>query len=163
MRGLFAVLTVAVAAVTPAQTGAQAPRPDALGQVHFDTSCNAAVAGTFDHAMALLHSFEFPAAIAGFEDTLKSDPGCGIAAWGIAMSVWGNPFSGLRAPRVIQDGQAAVDRAHMAGAKSDREREYIDAVALLYANAGTSDQRTRTLAYEHAMEQLVTNYPEDLE
>src|SRR5262245_53036833 len=113
--------------------------------------------------MALLHSFEFQPAIAGFEQVLKSDAECGIAAWGIAMSVWGNPFSGLRAPRVIQDGQAAVDRAQTIGAKTTREREFIDAVALLYRNANVNDQRTRTMAYEQEMERIAAKYPDDPE
>jgi tetratricopeptide (TPR) repeat protein len=63
----------------------------------------------------------------------------------------------------VQDGQAAVDRARTIGAKSGREREYIDAVASLYDNANSSDQRTRTLAYEQSMERIFTRYPEDLE
>ena len=102
-------------------------------------------------------------AISGFEQVLKGDPGCGIAAWGIAMSVWGNPFSGLRSAKVIQDGQAAVDRAQTIGAKTTREREYIDAVALLYRNASVNDQRARTMVYEQEMEKIYTKYPDDLE
>jgi len=165
MRRLLAVLTVGTAVIAaPVRVSVQSsPAAERLGKVHFETSCSAAVAGDFDRAMALLHSFEFPAAIAGFEQVLKSDPGCGIAAWGIAMSVWGNPFSGLRAPRVIQDGQAAVDRAQTIGAKTAREREYIDAVGLLYRNANANDQRTRTMAYEQDMEKVFTKYPDDLE
>src|SRR6476660_5372562 len=165
MRRLLPALTVVTAVVASSvHVRVQSPpTPDKLGSVHFDTSCSAAVAGDFDRAMALLHSFEFPAAIAGFEQVLKSDPACGIAAWGIAMSVWGNPFSGLRAPRVIQDGQAAVDRAQTIGAKTAREREYIDAVGLLYRNANVNDQRTRTMAYEQDMEKIFTKYPDDLE
>src|SRR5262245_30915309 len=108
MRRLLAVLTVATVAVAlPVRVRVQSPpAAEKLGKVHFETSCSAAVASDFDRAMALLHSFEFQPAIAGFEQVLKGDAECGIAAWGIAMSVWGNPFSGLRAPRVIQDGQA---------------------------------------------------------
>ena len=161
MRRLLAVLTVATVVVaSPVPVRVQSsPAPEKLGKVHFENSCNAAVAGDFDRAMALLHSFEFSAAIAGFEQALKGDPECGIAAWGVAMSVWGNPFSGLRAPRVIQDGQVAADRAQTIGAKTAREREYIDAVALLYRNANVNDQRTRTMAYEQEMEKIATKYP----
>ena len=165
MRRLLAVLTVATVVIaTPVRVRVQSPpAAEKLGTVHFETSCSAAVTRDFDRAMALLHSFEFQTAIAGFEHVLKGDPGCGIAAWGIAMSVWGNPFAGLRAPRVIQDGQAAVDRAQTIGAKTAREREFIDAVALLYRNANVNDQRTRTMAYEQEMERIATKYPDDPE
>ena len=64
-----------------------------LGKVHFETSCSAAVGQEFDRAMALLHSFEFPASIAAFQAVLKGDSSCGIADWGIAMATWGNPVS----------------------------------------------------------------------
>src|SRR4029079_5116145 len=141
MRRLLAVLTAGTVVIaSPVPVSVQsAPASEKLGKVHFDTSCSAAVTGDFDRAIAVLHSFEFPAAIAGFEQVLKADPSCGIAAWGIAMSVWGNPFAGLRAARVIQDGQAAAERAQTIGAKTSREREYIDAVALLYRNAAAND------------------------
>ena len=162
---LLLALTVVAAGwwATSISPRAQSPGAERLGKVHFDTTCAPSVAAEFDHAMALLHSFEFPAAIAGFERVLKADSQCGIAAWGIAMSVWGNPFSGLRAPRVIQDGQAAVERAQTIGAQSTREREFIAAVARLYDNANTTDQRTRTVAYEQAMERIYTKYSDDLE
>jgi uncharacterized protein Usg len=79
------------------------------------------------------------------------------------MSTWGNPFAGLRAPKVLQDGLVAVGRAQKVGAKTEREREFISAVALLYTDADTQDQRTRTLAYEVAMEKIYKKYPQDLE
>jgi len=134
-----------------------------LGVVHFETSCDPAVRNEFDHAMALLHSFEFPDAIAGFQNVLATDATCGIAQWGIAMSTWGNPFGGLRSPKVLQDGLVAAQKAETIGAKTDRERAYITAVGLLYKNADTQDHRARTLAYEKAMEQIYTTYPQDLE
>ena len=144
---------------------AQAPRAggERLGKVHFATSCAASVVDEFDHAMALLHSFEFADATTGFKRVLEGDPSCGIAQWGIAMSTWGNPFGGLRQPKTLQDGLAAAENAEKIGAKTDRERAYIAAVALLYKDAGTLDHRARTLAYEKAMEQIYTKYPQDLE
>lgn len=50
------------------------PTPDRLGKVHFETSCNVTTREEFDHAMALLHSFEFPPAIDGFQRSRRS--GC---------------------------------------------------------------------------------------
>jgi hypothetical protein len=144
---------------------AQAPRPggERLGKVHFETSCAASVAEEFDHAMALLHSFEFPSAIVGFKKVLQTDPSCGIAQWGVALATWGNPFGGLRSQQTVQDGLAAAEAAQAIGAKTERERAYIAAVALLYKDADRLDHRARTLAYEKAMEQISTKYPKDLE
>jgi tetratricopeptide (TPR) repeat protein len=165
MRTSILSSAIALSFMSASLVGAQPPRPggERLGTVHFDTSCAAPVRGEFDHAMALLHSFEFPDAIAGFKQVLKDDPSCGIAQWGIAMSTWGNPFGGLRSAKVLQDGLAAAQEAQRIGAKTEREREYIAAVVLLYKDADTLDHRARTLAYEKAMERLSAKYPKDLE
>jgi hypothetical protein len=137
--------------------------PDRLGKVHFPTSCSAAVEKDFDRSVALLHSFWFSAAIKAFQGVLEKDPSCAMAQWGIAMSWWGNPFGGFRPPKAIEDGTAAVEKAKAANAKTERERDYIAAVALLYKDAATVDQRTRTLAYEKAMEQVAAKYTDDSE
>ncbi len=159
----IALLTGLIQTTSSFATAQTRPADEKLGKVHFETTCAPAVGAEFDHAMALLHSFEFPAAITGFQAVLKGDPSCGIAEWGIAMSTWGNPFAGLRAAKVLQDGLAAVGRAQKIGAKSEREREFISAVALLYTDAESLDHRARTLAYERAMERIYTKYPNDLE
>ncbi len=67
------LLLAGITALTLASNGSAISQPlspadEKLGKVHFATSCAAGVAQEFDHAMALLHSFEFPAAITGFSD-----------------------------------------------------------------------------------------------
>jgi hypothetical protein len=137
--------------------------PERLGTVHFPTSCNAAVESDFNRSVALLHSFWYSAAINSFQDVALKDPGCAMAHWGIAMSWWGNPFAGFRSPKAIEEGQSAVEKAIATNAGTERERDYIAAVALLYKDSDTVDQRTRTLAYEKAMEQLAAKYTDDSE
>lgn len=166
MRALIVVSCVmALTDVSASVARAQGPRPggERLGKVHFATSCAPSTGEEFDHAMALLHSFEFPDAIAGFTTVLKADPSCGIAQWGIAMSTWGNPFGGLRSQKTLQDGLAAAERAQTISAKTERERDYIAAVGLLYKDADKLDHRARTVAYEKAMERIYTKYADDLE
>ena len=68
------------------------PGEDALGTVHFSTSCSAEVQPQFNRAIALLHSFWFQAAIDAFEEVLEVDSSCGISYWGIALATWGNPI-----------------------------------------------------------------------
>jgi hypothetical protein len=150
----------AVAQHDHAQAGAP---PARLGTVHFATSCAPAVEKDFDRAVALLHSFWYSAAIQAFQDVAAKDPGCAMAHWGTAMSWWGNPFGGFRSPKALEEGTAAVERATAANAKTERERDYIGAVALVFKDAGTVDQRTRTVAYEKAMEQVAAKHPEDRE
>ncbi len=137
---------------------------DKLGTVHFATSCGPEAQNEFDHAVALLHSFQFSKAIQGFNRVLKTDSTCGIAYWGIALSQWSNPFApGAKDKSQLQQGQESSERGDAAGAKTERERAYIAAVTLLYRDFETTPQRTRLLAYRDAMEQLSTKYPEDHE
>ena len=135
-----------------------------VGVVSFETSCNTAAQPLFNRAVALLHSFEFVRAIEGFAAVLKADPSCAMAEWGIAMSRWGNPFSpSQRPPAPLQAGAEAVARAGPSARKTPREQVYIDAVARLFTDVGTRDQRTRILAYREAMTALAAAHPADAE
>ena len=58
-----------------------------LGTVHFATSCKPEAQKLFDRAMLYQHSFWYRASQKTFEEVLKIDPECGIAAWGIALSL----------------------------------------------------------------------------
>jgi hypothetical protein len=133
-----------------------------IGTVSFLTSCNTAAQPQFNRAVALLHSFEFRSAIEGFEATLQADPSCAMAEWGIALSRWSNPFAaGVRPPAVLQQGLAAVDRAKKIGAKTDRERAYVDAVSRLYSDYDKTAQPARVAAYRDAMGSLAAANPKD--
>ena len=137
---------------------------DKIGTVKFSTSCTEAAQPAFLRGMALLHSFEFGPAIDSFNAAATADASCGIAHWGIALSRWGNPFAaGIKPPPVLQAGRAAIEKAKAVGAKTDRERAFIDAAGRLYADFETKDQRTRVLAYRDAMKQVAASNPKDPE
>ena len=138
---------------------------DRLGSVHFATSCAPSTAPEFDHAIALLHSFEFGAAISGFTRVLDADSTCAMARWGIALSRWGNPMSiGNRTTASLDAGRRAADVAtRSAGHANAREQGYIAAVAHLYADYEHTPQRARVVAYEKAMADVVAAQPADTE
>jgi len=168
-----AVLSILLAA--PAAAGPQQPAPahqhpaggaahEQLGSVEFATSCGAEAVPLFNRAVALLHSFEFGEAIKGFTATLAQDPSCSMAEWGIAMSRWGNPFGqGQRAAGPLKEGAAAVARGQALRPKTPREAGYLNAVAVLFADADTVDQRTRIVRYRDAMATHAAAYSDDVE
>lgn len=140
------------------------PVGEKLGTVHFATSCNEDAQKEFDRAVALLHSFQFSRSIQGFQAALERDPACGVADWGIALSQWSNPFAaGMKDKGQLQAGQQSVERAQAVGAKTERERAYIAAVAKLYSDIENTPQRGRLIAYRDAMEQVAVKYSEDHE
>jgi hypothetical protein len=80
------------------------------------------------------------------------------------LSDWGNPFAaGLKPQAQLDSGLKAVEQGRAAGAKTERERAYIEAVAHLYIDSTNIDQRSRVLAYESAMAAVSTAYPGDTE
>jgi hypothetical protein len=139
--------------------------PEKLGTVHFSTSCAPAVAPQFDRAVTLLHSFEFGAAIRGFNDVIAADSTCAMAQWGIALSRWSNPMTaGLRSPASLERGRLAAAAATRLGDKAtERERGYISAVGRLYADYEHTTQRDRIVAYEQSMAQVAARIPPDTE
>ena len=165
LKTLAFALGLGIAATAAAQDHDHgASTSEQLGTVTFETSCSAAAQPQFNRGVALLHSFEFGRAIEAFTTTLKTDPSCAIAEWGIALSDWSNPFGvGIRAAGPLKLGRDAVERARKLGAKTERERAYVDAVSQLYDRADTIDQRTRLVAYRDAMAKIASVYPADSE
>jgi hypothetical protein len=161
------IVLMAVCAPLAAAHDDHAPDPGAapekLGKVSFPTTCSPAVQAQFDRGVALLHSFWFPAGLKAFQAVAQQDPDCAMAYWGIALNRLLNPFNGVAAPPILKEGQTAIEQARAIGAKSERERDYIEAAAVLYTDVATTTWRSRTLAYEQAMANLARKYPEDLE
>jgi len=146
------------------QTEHQHTSPENLGSVAFSTSCSTAVQPQFNRAVALMHSFQFSDAIEGFNAILAKDPSCTVAYWGIALSSWGNPFAaGLKSPAQLQRGLDAVNHGRTASPKTNRERDYIEAVSHLFSDTTKLDQRARAVAYENAMATVSASYPDDTE
>jgi tetratricopeptide (TPR) repeat protein len=138
-----------------------APAAERLGTVSFPISCKPDVQPKFTRAVALLHSFWYEEAEKAFSEIASIDPQCGMAWWGAAMSnyhqVWPSPYS----PAELARGINAAARAASAGAKTEREKGYIDAMAIFYRDAEKLDIVTRARAYEARMEQLTAQFPND--
>src|SRR5215472_6219791 len=164
MKQRILILSLGLLCCVPGAT-AQEKTGDAekLGKVHFAVSCLPATQAQFDRAVAMLHSFWYPQGFNAFAEITKTDPGCAMAFWGMAVSRRGNPLVGAPSPQVLKEGLDAASKAQLAGAKTQRERDYISAIEIYYKDSDRLDYRTRVLAYEKAMEQMYGRYPEDSE
>src|SRR5438034_5204706 len=124
-----------------------------LGTVSFASSCSAAAQPMITRGVALLHSFWYEESEKTFRAAAAADPRCGIAWWGAAMSnyhqVWPTPYS----PAELKRGIEAAQKAKSVGARSERERSYIDAIAAFFKDENRP-------AYESAMEALVAKFPD---
>lgn len=138
---------------------------DKLGTVHFKVSCNAEAQREFDLAMAYYHSFAWEQIKPPLERALAADPTCGMAYWARALAALDNPFvwPGNVSPKTLADGGGWIDQARKAGLASQRERDYVDALALFFLDADKLNHRTRAKALESGLEQVAARYPEDSE
>jgi hypothetical protein len=131
-----------------------------LGKVHFETSCTPAAQKLFDQGMLYQHSFWYRSSKQTFEEALKADPNCAMAHWGIALSLLYNPHA-PPPPANLPLGLEAIQKARALNAKTQRERDYIDALANMYVDHDKVDHRARVQNYLKAQEQVALRYPKD--
>jgi tetratricopeptide (TPR) repeat protein len=162
IRNLLLVVSLVLLPPSGMAQSPEAAGSEKLGKVSFPTSCDPKVQAQFERGVALLHSFSVQVGRKVFEDVLKADPSCAIAYWGIGVNRLLNPFGGQPPENVLLDGRAAVDKGKAIGAKTQRERDYIEAIGVLYGH-GMAPWRSRVLTYEKAMERLAQRYPDDPE
>jgi hypothetical protein len=131
-----------------------------LGTVHLPISCSVPAQEKFTRGVALLHSFGYEEAAQVFSEIGAAEPNCGMAYWGVAMTyyhpVWAPPTR-----EDLERGAEASARATRASAKTQRERDYIAAIAALYRDWMTAPLRKRAEAYREAMKQQHERYPDD--
>src|SRR5262245_54805732 len=125
---LFSMITASTIALAQAAPAvAQDSADQQLGQVSFQTSCNEVAQRRFDRAMRYQHSYWYLNAKELFEEVLKADPTCAMAQWGIALTLLDNPHNAIPQSN-LAPGLAAVQKAKAMTAKTERERDYIDAL-----------------------------------
>jgi tetratricopeptide (TPR) repeat protein len=117
----------------------------------------------FDQALMLTYGFNHDAAERSFLRALESDPECAMCWWGAALVLGPHvnaamdPAQSPVAWERLLAAQAVADRA------SERERAYIQALSARYAENPPDDRRPLDEAYAAAMENLVNQYPDDLD
>src|SRR5688572_7028541 len=126
MRRVFTISLFSLLAVSA--FGQHGHHP--LGKVDFKNSCKPEVQADLQRSVAMLHSFRYTETERSFRDVLTKDPSCAIATWGIAAILMSNPLSGAGpSAEWAARGKAAVEEGRKIGAKTQRERDYIEAVA----------------------------------
>lgn len=144
-------------------SGAVAQQDDQLGKVSFPTSCDPKVQAEFNRGVAMLHSYWFLYARRTFEGILKQDPACAIAYWGIALDLLNNSLAVVPPRADAEAAWAALEKARETGAKTQRERVWIEALSAYYRDHDKLPVNVRLSAYSDAMEQLAQRYPDDYE
>ncbi|MBV8207205.1 MAG: hypothetical protein JO041_10460 [Acidobacteria bacterium] len=159
MKLALALAVAAVAVYCPAQEHRHGASGAALGTVNFPVSCSPAVQADFNHALALLHSFEYDESQAAFLAVAKNDPGCAMADWGAAMShfhgLWGEleNDSGARLAATAREKAAANPKT------TAREKQYIEAASAIFGDA--ENFHARAQRFSEAMARVYESNPGD--
>lgn len=158
-RNLFAagLITAALNCSTTAQAD------EKLGRLTFPTSCDPGVQAEFERGVAMIHSYWFLIARRTFENVLRQDQSCAIAYWGIALDLLNNTLAVVPPRADAEAAWAALEKAREVGAKTQRERDWIEALSAYYRDYDKVPVNVRLAAYNTAMEQLVQRYPDDYE
>jgi tetratricopeptide (TPR) repeat protein len=158
---LFAISSLPATAQDKHQHEHQHDHGEKLGNVSFPISC-AKVQQQFNRAVALLHSFWYEEAEKAFVEITKTQPDCAMGYWGVAMSNY-HPIWAPPTPAELARGRTAAEKAVAVGGKTEREKDYIAAIATFYRDSDKLDHRARSLAYEKAMETLHIRHSQDNE
>ena len=152
-----------ICSFSPTQETHSHSAPEKLGKVSFPISCAPAVQQQFDRGIALLHSFAYTAAETTFQGVAELDSRCAMAHWGMAMTyfhqLWDPPIS----PVTTSIARNEILRAQQIGTGSERERQFIHALGLIYQDSDAVPYHTRALNYERAMSDLAAENRKDVE
>jgi tetratricopeptide (TPR) repeat protein len=133
-----------------------------LGKVNFPVSCSPKAQEQFERGVAMLHSYWFTEGGKTFEAIVREEPSCVMAYWGLAVNLLGNSLVGPPSPKDAQKAWEVLEKAK-GEAKTQRERDWIEALSAYYRDHDKVSVDDRLLAYTKAMEQMTQRYPDDFE
>ena len=135
-----------------------------LGNYHFPvTTTQPQVQRWFDQGLMLTFGFNHDAAERSFLKATELDPGCAMCWWGAAL-VLGPHVNGGMDPANNPLAWSRLQRAlALAPGATEREQEFIRALAARYAEQPPQDRRPLDEAYARSMGLLVQARPADLD
>jgi tetratricopeptide (TPR) repeat protein len=145
--GVSRAVVVWSLAIFLAQPAARAQEEN-FGEINFPISCSAAAQMQFNRAVAMLHSFYFPETVKAFTALAQQEPSCAMAYWGIAISQRPNPLVAPFPAELMDKAWQAIEAGRAATTKTQREKDWIEALAVFFKDYDKVDLRNRTLAYE---------------
>lgn len=141
-----------------------APSLEGLGDHHFPVTTKKPESQQFfDQGMRLTYAFNHSEALRAFKEAARLDPDNAMAYWGWALVLGPNINLPMRAEVAAQAYQAAQRAVELKSKVSDRERAFIDAIAVRYKANPPDDRSPLDQAYAHAMKRVVERYPDDLD
>jgi tetratricopeptide (TPR) repeat protein len=154
----------AIAADPATATEPIAPVLEGLGENHFQVTTRIPASQKFfDQGLRLTYAFNHSEALRAFKEAARLDPDNAMAYWGWALVLGPNINLPMRAEVAAQAYEAAQRARKLKDKVSDREKAYIDAIAVRYEAKPPEDRAPLDQAYAQAMKRVVERYPDDLD
>jgi tetratricopeptide (TPR) repeat protein len=147
-----------------AQSGKAAQLLPEMGNHHHPITTSSAEAQKFfDQGLLLLYAFNHDEAARSFKRAVDLDADLAMGWWGIALANGSNynlgpiPEREKAAYEAIQKALALISKV------SEKERDYINALARRYSIDPNADLAKQAVTYKNAMGEIVKKYPDDLD
>jgi len=139
-----------------------APRLEGLGDHSMSVTTSSSDSQYFfDQGLRLTYGFNHSEAMRAFKEAIRLDPNNAMAYWGWAL-VLGPNINLPMQPEVVPQAYEAMNQAiALKGAVAERERDYIDSLAVRYSADPEQDRAPLDAAYAEAMANLYLQYPDD--
>lgn len=135
-----------------------------LGEHHHTISTkNPDAQRFFDQGLTLVFGFNHEEAARGFRRASELDPQSAMAFWGIALALGRCINLDVDPPHEKAAYEAVQKALSLASGGTERERDYIQALAKRYSSDPKVDLRKLDAEYANAMRELSKRYPDDLD
>jgi tetratricopeptide (TPR) repeat protein len=150
-------------AAAPVAAGA-VPLFDDLGSHHHEITTKSPEAQRyFDQGLRLIYGFNHDEAERAFREAARLDPTCAMAWWGVAFALGPNYNLPIDPDRSNKAVEAVAKAQAQTGRVSQREKDYVVAIATRYVADPPADRAPLDRAFSRAMGDLAARYPDDLD
>lgn len=163
---IIAILLAGVSCGSLAQSQSLSPAPrfKGMGRHHHPVTTRLELAQRyFDHGLTLCYNFNHAEAIRSFEAAAQLDPDCAMAHWGVAFA-YGPNINMPMDTNAVPKAWSALQKAIALKPKvSEKERDYIDALARRYSQEAVADRAPLDKAFAEAMRAVAMKYEADFD
>jgi tetratricopeptide (TPR) repeat protein len=137
---------------------------DNLGNLnHPVTTKNQTAQKLFNQGITLMYGFNHEEAVRSFQQALKNDSAMAMAYWGIAFC-YGSNYNWPADMNATRKAYEAIVKAQSLSANaSQKEKDYINTLAVRYTDDTTADLHALEIKYSAGMKLLSEKYPDDLD